>query len=308
MSDKTIDPIYMPFSPEEMRRHFVNQAEKHVAYYTKSADLYHRFMDDPAADGGQTIGKARKPRQIEKDERFWVATSLKNIYDGPTRVGDLTRLLSEAYGPTPPVEGLSTWWECLSGDLQLYFEACLPAPASYLAWLGEHLESRQLTPYVLDAADRNERKRLEGPTHVDALLLNPHNGFSLLVEGKVTSDISSSVTFDDYRNQIARNIDVMLDKNPRIGEPLNRRDPERSLFALLTPRGFQFKPKTRLYGWVMDEYQTSPETLARDLPHRNGVDWVDVSRRLGWISYHDINSILPGACPWLGERLTVRAA
>lgn len=94
------------------------------------------------------------------DERFWVATSLKHLYDSPTRVGDLSRLLSNAYGRTPPVEGLKTWQECLSGDLHLFFEACLPLAESYTAWLRDNLESRQLIPYVLDAADRKSHGAL----------------------------------------------------------------------------------------------------------------------------------------------------
>jgi hypothetical protein len=161
---------------------------------------------------------------------------------------------------------------------------------------------------VLDAAEGKKRRGLEGATYVDALLINPQNGFSVIIEGKVTSDISCSVSFDNYRNQIARSIDVMLERNPRLDEPLKSRDPARSLFVLLTPDQFRLAPKTRLYGWVMNEYQTAPESLGRDLPHREGANWVDVSRRLAWISYEDIEYVVTGACPWISPRLTARAA
>lgn len=308
MSDRVIDPVYMPFTPEQMRGHFIRQADKYISNYTQSAERYREFMDSSGGAGKITIAKARKPRQIEMDERFWIATALKRLYDSPSRVANLTKIFTDAYGPTPPVEGLSSWAECLSGDLRLYFEACLPAPRSYTAWLGQNIERRQLIPYVLEAADSKKRRGLEGKTRVDALLLNPQNGFSVLIEGKVTSDISCCVSFDNHRNQITRNIDVMLEKNGRLAEPFNRRDPARTLFALLTPDQFRLAPKSRLYGWVMNEYQSDPVSLGRDIAHRQGIDWVDVSRRLAWISYEDIEYVLPGSCPWISRHLAVRAA
>ena len=41
------------------------------------------------------------------------------------------------------------------------------------------------------------------------MLIN-ENGFSVLIEAKVMSDISCDVTYDSMRNQLARIIDVML--------------------------------------------------------------------------------------------------
>lgn len=49
----------------------------------------------------------------------------------------------------------------------------------------------------------------------------------------------------------------------------------------------------------MHEYRFSPAALARDLPHRKGVDFAEVSGRLGWLTWEECNRILPGACPWL---------
>lgn len=42
------------------------------------------------------------------------------------------------------------------------------------------------------------------------------NGVAVIFEAKVLSDISTHVTFDLARNQLARNIDVMLDANPTL--------------------------------------------------------------------------------------------
>ena len=49
------------------------------------------------------------------------------------------------------------------------------------------------------------------------------------------SDISTHVTFDLARNQLARSIDVMLEENPTLPAPLSCRKPERTYLVLLTP-------------------------------------------------------------------------
>ncbi len=308
MTDGMIDPVYLPFTPEEMRAHFTRQADKNVSYYIASAERYRKFMESHEHTAGVPISRARAARQIEKDERFWVATAIKHLYNGPSMIEDLTRLLSETFGTTPPVEGLGSWYQCLWGDLRLYFEVPLPAPRAYTAWLRDNLERRQLIPYVLDAAHGKGPRALEGATQVDALLLNADNGFALLIDSEVTSDISHSVLFDDRRNQIARTIDVMLEKNDRLSDPLCKRRPDRSLFVLLTPDEFKRNPKSRLYGWLMNDYQTELAALGRDLPHRHDVDWGTVRPRLGWISYEEIEYIHTDACPWMSPSLAVRAA
>jgi len=131
------------------------------------------------------------------------------------------------------------------------------------------------------------------------MLLNADNGFAVLFEAKVLSDMSYQVSFDAMRNQIARNIDVMLERNDSLPEPLSLRQPQRTLFALLTPEIFRKHPHSRLYGWLMNEYRHSPTALARDIPHRRSVDWSDVARRLGWLTWEDCEQVLPGSCPWL---------
>jgi len=87
----------------------------------------------------------------------------------------------------------------------------------------------------LREAGKRRGMRLEGATKVDAVLLAPDTGFAVLFEAKVLADVSGGVEFDVLRNQIARNIDVMLEPNPRVMCPLNQRNPDRSCFVLLTP-------------------------------------------------------------------------
>ena len=295
---EVIDRTYLPFTADQLRRHFVADVEGQIEYYRKSAERYCDFMSSHEDTAGIPLTQARSPRQIEKDERFWTVTALKHVFDDPARDSILTELLTEIYGETPPIRDLSSWGDCLSGQLELYFEACLPSPPAYVEWLRANLSGRQLIPYVLDAARRENARTLEGATHVDAIFLNRSNGFAWLIEAKVLSDVSYSISFDSYRNQIARNVDVMLDNTSQPGAGLETRDPKKSLFALLTPGGFKRYPSSRLYGWLMHEYENDPSSLARDLPHRTDMDWAGLSKRIGWFTFDDVERIRPGSCTW----------
>jgi hypothetical protein len=124
----------------------------------------------------------------------------------PQRVGRLAALMRARLGDAPPVPGLPTWEACFRGELRLFLEAVMPSPQGYHDWLKAQFRERHLVPYVHRAAARTNAGALEGPTHVDALLLNESNGFAVMFEAKVVSDISTAVTFDAKRNQLARNI------------------------------------------------------------------------------------------------------
>lgn len=294
-----IDKTYLPFTAEKLGHHFTADVEEQIAYYQTSAHRYHEFMQDHPDTAGIPLAAAKTPRQIEKDEIFWTITATKNVFDHPSRTKLLAQLLTKAFGANPPVPGLDSWDACLDGDLRLYFEACLPSSQSYVKWLRANLKHRQIIPYVLDAAARDNARTLEGATHVDAMFLNVENGFAWLIEAKVLSDVSYLISFDNFRNQIARNIDVMLDNTSMTGSGLENRDPGKSLFALLTPRMFKQYPSSRLYGWLMQEYRNNPDALKRDLPHRNKTDWAALQQCIGWLTFEDFEEVRPGACPWL---------
>lgn len=297
------DKTYLPFTSEQLKQHFIGDFHRHLKNYQDSAERYHDFLRENSNTSGIPLTDAKVPRQIEKDEKFWTITALKHIYDSPSRISLFKQSLSSAYGPEPPVKGIDRWEDCLEGNLQLIFEALIPSPPSYGEWLRENLSSRQMIPYVLDAANRKSARALEGATHVDAIIINPDNGFTWMIEAKVLSDISYLISFDNFRNQIARNIDVMLDNAARHNSVLDNRIPERSLFGLLTPEVFKKNRRSRLYGWLMDEYRQDPEALRRDLKHREGeVDWAELSKRIGWITFEEIERICPGACPWLDRQ------
>lgn len=296
--DRLIDPVYLPFTAGQLARHFTGATERHTQQFEASAKAYREFLNSHSPLEGVAIDEARASCQIEKDERCWTATALKRVFDAPARKSVLIQLLSRAFGPTPPCCGLETWEDCLSGELRLVFEAALPSPTAYQTWLREHRREQHIIPYTLRAGDRRSLRSLEGPTKVDALLVNLDNGFALLVEAKVMSDLSGDVSFDAFRNQFARNVDVMLEAGG--GHPwLAARRADRSLFTLLTPRCFQQRPHSRLYGFLYEEYTQHPAALARDLPHRTDCDWSGISRRIGWLTFEDINDAQPGACPWM---------
>jgi hypothetical protein len=308
VNSQLIDPIYLPFSVDQVRGHFVptaGEADRHLRYYLASAERYQRFQADHPDRRGLPLSELKRPCQIEKDERFWVVTCLMSYFYSSDQTGRLGALMRRCFGDVPPLTDVASWDECLGGRLHLFFEVKLPSPPSYKRWLGENLSQRQIVPYVLDAGCRRGtddiREGLEGSTHVDAMLLNDNNGFAILFEAKVLSDISYQVSFDAMRNQLARNIDVMLEQNLTLPVPLSRRDPQRTSFVLLTPEMFREHPHSRLYGWLLQEYRNHPTALERDIPHRQGADWQEVAHRIGWLTWEDCEQVLPGACPWLAK-------
>ncbi len=71
-------------------------------------------------------------------------------------------------------------------------------------------------------------------------------------------------------------------------------NPDRSCFVLMTPEVFRSNRQSRPYGWLYDGCREDAQ-----VPHRQGVDFTSVVRRLGWATWEDCNDALPGACSWL---------
>jgi hypothetical protein len=314
MTDEIIEPTYLPFTIEQLRPHFAPiatpeaqlDADRHLVYYLSSAKRYRDFMEAVGDRRGMPLSATSRPCQLEKDERFWIVTCLMTVFHHPDRPRRLGQLMGQAMDNGSPPDKT---WEALfeeEGPWHLFFEVNLPSPPSYKSYLSGQLPQRTLAPYIRDASLRPQsdeiRPNLEGPTHVDAVLLNEGSGFAVLFEAKVLSDCSYRVSFDPIRNQLARSIDVMLESNADMPAPLRARDPDLTYFVLLTPEIFRERPSTRLYGWLMREYMgEASQALSRDLPHRADTDWADVSKRLRWLTWEDVNRILPSCCPWLNH-------
>jgi hypothetical protein len=306
-----LHPVYLPFAADQLREHFApvngpGEEDRHLRYYQASVEEARKHDELIRGGDKQTPAQTRLGRQMEKDERFWVAAALMSLYhaDGGAGRAELFARLLERAGLRPP-PGVPQWQDALAGALHLFFEVNLPSPGRYRAWLRDHLDERTLVPYLRRQAEK-PRARLEGATKADAMLLAPQTGTAVIFEAKVLSDISAHVTFDLARNQLARTIDVMLEANPALAPPLSLRKPDRTFLVLLTPALTQPGPagdaisKSRLYGWLMPAYQDPDSSLLRQhLPHRDGPELAAATARLGWASWEDCNAIAPGACPWL---------
>lgn len=299
--------IYLPFPESTLKEHFVPMEndscniDKHVLKFKESIANYELFENNLA-----TNKDIRVIRQIEKDETFWTANALMTIFHSSNRLNELKSLLSLAFGDKPPLDNFQNWEDCLTGELHLFFEPNIPSPKEYLEWLKNNAINKNFIPYILDKAQNKNgefRSDLEGPTNVDALLLNSNNGFSVFIEAKVLSDISYQVSYDSMRNQIIRNIDVMLGVNNNLEERLNKRNPENTLFLLLTPKLFKDNPRTRLYGYTFWDYKYNSALIGIDLPHRylSSQDCLKISERLGWITWEDFKSINNDCCKWINQ-------
>ena len=241
----------MPFEPEQVKKYFAPEsADKHLQYFQNSIRKYRDYKD---STGGYTGDNYREYRQAEKDERFYTTRYFVALFEHKNKKEKLKALLVKAFGDVPPFERGKTnpvTWESLLDGVELKLEKDLPAPAQYKAHLSKSLHKRHFVPYVMEhgtKADKSFRIDLEGATQVDAYIAKA-DGLNILVEAKYLSDISCDVSYDLTRNQIARNIDVMLDC-----------DIEKSLFLLLTPKYFKDQPHTRLYGYKMNNERLPDE-------------------------------------------------
>jgi hypothetical protein len=311
VSVDVLHQTYLPFTADQLRQHFApvtgpGKRDRHLQYYLASIEEARNYDELIRRVNAPTRAQTRRGRQMEKDERFWVVTALMSLYhadDGSGRKGRFARLLERARLRPPP--GFPNWEDALAGALHLFFEVNLPSPGGYRAWLREHLDERTPVPYLKEQAEA-PRARLEGTTKADAMLIAPASGVAVIFEAKVLSDISTHVTFDLARNQLARSIDVMLDDNPALPAPLSCRKPERTFLVLLTPALTQpgqagdAISKSRLYGWLMPAYQDPHSSLlCQHLPHRDSHQLAESAERLGWASWEDCHAVSPGACPWL---------
>lgn len=299
---------YLPFSEDKLKKHFIeiphkenSNLDKHLKYYKSSIERYKEFENKKNVIQKKQI---KLVRQIEKDEKFWTINAFLTFFYSQCRKVELIELLKISFGNKPPLINFNDWTECLNGDLHLFFETKLPSPKSYLNWIKENINKQQLIPYILENAIKNKnefRNNLEGATKVDAILINSTNGFSIVIEAKVLSDISYQITNDITRNQIVRYLDVILDSNENLHPPLNKRIPENTLFLLTIPGKIKSNPHTRLYGYKYNDYKSNPENLSKELPHRNfnKEQVIELSKRIGWISWEEINGINKNCCNWV---------
>jgi hypothetical protein len=107
-----------PGRADRWLRHFVRSATNELVFRKANPDLR-----------GRPVTELRAPLQIDKDERFWIATAMMGLLRHKESRSRLASVLASIYGAPPPVGG--SWEELLDGTIHLYFEALLPSPQGY---------------------------------------------------------------------------------------------------------------------------------------------------------------------------------
>ena len=136
--------------------------------------------------------------------------------------------------------------------------------------------------YIRDqSADRlKANKPLESRTHVDAVVET--DKLLIFFEIKYTSDIAHSTSFNPYRNQLARLIDVGLDAAKCSGKEV--------LVLLSTPSTF-YERRSRFYFYKVQEY-SDPVMIQKDIGWRTVSEIKDNLLAVKWIPLEELVSLL----------------
>lgn len=118
---------------------------------------------------------------------------------------------------------------------------------------------------------------VEGETEVD--LVFEGSSYLVFVEAKLGSDMSMSTKYDPARNQIARNIDCLMEK-------AGTRTPHFWMFV--RDRG-----SDRVYTQRLDKYRINPTELVDLLPHRDPARVAGIAKRGKVLLWRDLLTLLP---------------
>jgi len=116
---------------------------------------------------------------------------------------------------------------------------------------------------------------VEGSSEIDITF--EHKQFVVFIEAKLGSDVSMCTSYDPQRNQIARNIDCLIE---RAGDRM-------PIFWLLV----RDDQPARAYVQLMHGYKSDPSLLARDLPHRDVETLNHIAKNLTvllWSDFHEL--------------------
>jgi len=152
---------------------------------------------------------------------------------------------------------------------QLRFWQTVASPKAYEASSRERMR-KSSNPIV--AARSRDPKPVEGASEIDVIIES--SSFLIYVEAKLDSDIRMHTTYDPGRNQIVRNIDCLLDSATG-----------RAPFFWMFVRDAS---PARAYTQLMTKYREDPQTLSRDLPHRDPAHLQKVAQGLTLMTWRDI--------------------
>jgi hypothetical protein len=149
------------------------------------------------------------------------------------------------------------------------------APRAYEALSRERMRTSENPVWRERSLDMNA---VEGASEIDITLEG--RGYVVYIEAKLGSDVSLSTTYDPERNQIARNVDCVL-------EVCGKRRPIFWMFV-------RDRPPLRAYVQLMARYQMVTE-LSRSLPHRASTRLEEVSSSLAVVTWFELFSLIPNA-------------
>ncbi len=162
-----------------------------------------------------------------------------------------------------------------------------PAPPPYDRRLRERLAASADPERIARARDP---RPLEGPCEID-LVLTGRTQIGFLA-ARLGSDVRSSTTYDPQRNEIARNIDCLL-------ENAGARTP--FFWMLVADRSSE-----RLYTRLIQRYREDPRELARHLPHRPPEFLIPVAESLAIVAWRDLLDLVRQRYEILWKELSTR--
>ena len=149
------------------------------------------------------------------------------------------------------------------------------APRAYEALSRERMRAGDNQGWRERSLDMNP---VEGPSEIDIMLEG--RSYVVFVEAKLGSDISLNTTYDPERNQIARNVDCVLDI-------CGNRRPAFWMFV-------RDRAATRTYVQLMERYR-SVSDLNRALPHRAAARLLPICADLAVVTWANLLKLLAGA-------------
>lgn len=213
-----------------------------------------------------------------------------------TKVGDIRRMLGSPRSEDWLTWNLlnlllvcrpGTWWEHLvtcarraNRDVVMSTGPDLPQLGFWRLALSPKVYERASRERMRASADplivarSKDPKPVEGNSEIDVVIES--KSFVVYIEAKLEADISMRTTYDPARNQIVRNIDCVL-------EAATARTPHFWMFVRDAGSG-------RAYVELMRRYRDKPETLYRELPHRDPAVLREMARGLVLLTWRDISA------------------
>jgi hypothetical protein len=208
--------------------------------------------------------------QYDKAEELITFYTFAPLVLSLNRVGLANRILSLA--------GVSPFEENVVG---VGLERQYQPPPGYLQWFKNEVEKHPIK-YIREQSVKHIKmnKPLESCTHVDAVIET--DKLLIFFEVKYTSDIAHSTTFNPYRNQLARLIDVGLNEARCSGK---------EVLVLLSSPSVLFERRSRLYFYKVHEY-SDPSLIQKDIGWRSVKEIKENLLAVRWVALEELIKLL----------------